>query len=234
MAYLYRHIRLDTNQPFYVGIGSDNEGEFIRAFQKGRNKYWNNIVNKTEYHIEIILDDLTWEDACLKEQEFIKLYGRKNLKTGSLVNLTDGGEGTLNTIISDETRKKMSDFQKGNKHRVGKLHNEETKEKISEALQGNKIWVGKTHTEETKQKISKANKGKPAAFKGRTHSEESLKKMSEAKKGNQNHKGFKHSDETKRKIGIKSAQKTPWNKGKSWSDEVRKKMSESAKNRKKR
>jgi hypothetical protein len=24
MAYLYRHIRHDKNEPFYIGIGSDN------------------------------------------------------------------------------------------------------------------------------------------------------------------------------------------------------------------
>ena len=25
MAYVYRHIRLDKNEPFYIGIGSDKE-----------------------------------------------------------------------------------------------------------------------------------------------------------------------------------------------------------------
>ena len=29
MAYLYRHIRLDKNEPFYIGIGSDTN--FKRA-----------------------------------------------------------------------------------------------------------------------------------------------------------------------------------------------------------
>ena len=32
MAYLYRHIRLDKNVPFYVGIGDDKEGLYKRAF----------------------------------------------------------------------------------------------------------------------------------------------------------------------------------------------------------
>ena len=40
---IYRHIRLDTNQVFYIGIGS-----IKRAYRKtGRNNYWNNITNKT-------------------------------------------------------------------------------------------------------------------------------------------------------------------------------------------
>jgi hypothetical protein len=29
MAYVYRHIRLDKNEPFYIGIGSDSS--FARA-----------------------------------------------------------------------------------------------------------------------------------------------------------------------------------------------------------
>lgn len=39
--YLYRHIRLDTGNVFYVGIGTGR-----RAWKKeNRNKHWHNIVN---------------------------------------------------------------------------------------------------------------------------------------------------------------------------------------------
>jgi hypothetical protein len=34
MAYLYRYIRLDKNKPFYIGIGSDNKGQYKRAYNK--------------------------------------------------------------------------------------------------------------------------------------------------------------------------------------------------------
>lgn len=41
--YVYRHIRLDKNEVFYVGIGSDNKGKYLRAHGKEkRNKYWKN------------------------------------------------------------------------------------------------------------------------------------------------------------------------------------------------
>ena len=94
MAYLYRHIRLDTNEPFYIGIGSDDD--FGRSRDKrSRNRFWKSIVAKTEYDIEIMMTDLTWDEACEKEIEFIKLYGKAHLKHGTLCNLTDGGEGTL-------------------------------------------------------------------------------------------------------------------------------------------
>jgi hypothetical protein len=43
MAYLYRHIRLDKNVPFYVGIGK-SDLNFNRAYSnKNRNTYWKNI-----------------------------------------------------------------------------------------------------------------------------------------------------------------------------------------------
>lgn len=62
MAYVYRHIRLDKNVPFYIGIGSDEEGEYKRAYcsiQNGRNKYWNNIVAKTAYEVDIMVDGIS-------------------------------------------------------------------------------------------------------------------------------------------------------------------------------
>jgi hypothetical protein len=94
MAYIYRHIRLDKNEPFYIGIGNDNS--YKRAYYKyDRNYIWKNITNKTKYKVEIILDDLSWEEACEKEKEFISLYGRKDLKKGPLANLTSGGDGTI-------------------------------------------------------------------------------------------------------------------------------------------
>jgi hypothetical protein len=106
MAYIYRHIRLDKNKPFYVGIGSDND--YKRAHNKHkRTTFWKNIINKTPYEVEILLDGLTWEQACEKEIEFISLYGRADLNKGTLVNMTDGGEGQYGRKISEETRIKM-------------------------------------------------------------------------------------------------------------------------------
>ena len=107
MAYLYRHIRLDNNEPFYIGIGSDKK--YLRAYnKKGRSFSWKDVAYKFPYEVEIMLDDLTWEEACQKEIEFIALYGRKDLKKGTLVNLTDGGEGQFGRKDSIETKIKKS------------------------------------------------------------------------------------------------------------------------------
>jgi hypothetical protein len=64
MAYVYTHIRMDTGQVFYIGIGSKENR--INS-KKSRNKYWHNIVNKYGMISEIIEENLTWNQACDRE-----------------------------------------------------------------------------------------------------------------------------------------------------------------------
>jgi hypothetical protein len=153
MAYLYRHIRVDQNKPFYIGIGSDKD--YNRAYDKTqRNKYWKHIVNKTSYCIEIVLDNLTWEEAQKKEIEFITLYGRKDLGKGMLCNMTNGGEGNCGRVTTEEVRNKISKSVKENSHwKNGRKHTLENIKKIKQAsLTMNRIGIG--------EKISKGKKGK--------------------------------------------------------------------------
>lgn len=121
MAYVYRHIRLDKNEPFYIGIADKNR--YRISEKRGRNKIWSRIVDKTNYETEVMVDDLTWEEACEKEKEFILLYGRIDIKTGTLANLTNGGDGTVGrryipsikhkkNLSKSSTGKKMSDLAK--------------------------------------------------------------------------------------------------------------------------
>lgn len=175
MAYVYRHIRLDTNQVFYIGIGSSPY--YKRAKSKlDRNDFWKRIVNKTDYKIEILFDDLTKEEAIEKEIEFIALYGRSNLGKGTLCNLTNGGEGANTLILSDVSRAKMSKSQMGNtKYLLRTTPQEEINKKISLSNKG------KIRTEEFKQKIKdyQLKNGHPSL--GRTQSNETREKISNTK-----------------------------------------------------
>lgn len=170
MAYVYRHIRLDKNEPFYVGIGNSNDN-FYRANSKhSRNKIWKSISNKTNYKSEILFDDLTWEEACEKEKEFILIYGKICNNSGILANITDGGEGTIG----------LEAWNKGKKGLY--THSEESRKKLSKASFGRKL------TEEWKRKIGDAN---------RNMSEETKKKLSKINKGNKNFLGKKHKESSK-------------------------------------
>lgn len=168
MAILYRHIRLDKNEPFYIGIGKDVK----RAFHKTkRNDLWNKIVSKTKYEVEILFHDLTWEQAQEKEKEFIKLYGRKDLGLGPLANLTDGGDKLAN--LSELSRKKIREV------RAKQVFTKESNLKRSLSQKGISKPKTKLITEETKKKISET-------LKNRVFSEEHKKRLSQAMKGNKN------------------------------------------------
>lgn len=156
MAYVYRHIRLDKNQPFYIGIGSDSE--YKRANEKARrNNIWKKIVSKSYYEIEILFDNITYDEAKVKEVEFISLYGRIDLNTGTLSNMTAGGDGTLNMVYTAEYRKKLSDKAKA------KVLTEEQKEKLR------KFRLGVPSTAEVRAKISKALSGRKLSEKHIKH-----------------------------------------------------------------
>jgi hypothetical protein len=147
MAYVYRHIRTDKNQPFYIGIGSDSE--YKRANERTRrSELWKKIAKKSDYIVEIIADDVSVEFAKEKEIEFISLYGRIDKGTGTLCNLTDGGDGINGYIFTASHREKLSEKAKV------KILSEEQKEKLRKARLGIK------NSEEARRKISLANKNR--------------------------------------------------------------------------
>lgn len=138
MAYVYRHIRLDKNEPFYIGISNDTN--YRRAYSKQkRNKIWNRIVSKTEYQVEILMDNITYDEAKKKEIEFIKLYGRIDLNNGILSNLTDGGDGTLgmpsplkNKKFTEDHKNKIRQSKIGEKNpNYGRVFSDEYRKKLS-------------------------------------------------------------------------------------------------------
>lgn len=210
--YVYEHYTNDTDEIFYVGYGRND-----RAYDFGRRSdYWKSVYSKHGATVKIIRNNLSLNEAVELECELIKKYGRRDLNTGMLVNLTDGGEGLKNASlatkqklsyiashISEETREKM---RKSAKNRPPMK--EETKQKLREYFTGkNNPNYGKKFSEEHRRKLSEAHKGnklsdeakrKLSEFnKGRTHTLETRKKLSEALKGNKNgvgvvRKGIKH------------------------------------------
>lgn len=103
MAIVYKHINPNTKETFYIGIGKSKK----RAYSKhSRNKYWKNYTKKYGFEVEILKENISWNEACKLEIELIKKFGRKDLGKGKLLNMTDGGEGLVN--ISQVTRNKMS------------------------------------------------------------------------------------------------------------------------------
>jgi hypothetical protein len=95
--YTYAYLREDRT-PYYIGKGKGNR---IYSTNGRRLK-----PPKDRSRIIFLKQNLTEEEAFKHEIYMIAVFGRKDLGTGILGNLTDGGEGPSNP--SEETRKKKS------------------------------------------------------------------------------------------------------------------------------
>ncbi len=183
--YVYRHIRTDKNEPFYVGMGCKRtkKSPYYRANSwKNRNKHWLNIAKKTKFDVEILFESADFEEIKRKEIEFISLYGRADLGKGPLCNFTDGGEGVLGFIFSEEQKAHLKEKRKNQAPLSA-----EARKRISLANMGNTNLLGKACSPETAQLISKGNKCK-------VRTPEMKEKYSKAKLGK------RMSEETKQKI----------------------------------
>jgi hypothetical protein len=157
MAVVYRHRRLDTNEIFYIGIGK----EIKRAYSKAkRNPLWKSIINKTNYEVEILYNNISTEDAKELEIFLISLYGRRDLGLGPLSNMTDGGDGIINLAKGIWNKGISPSKETLEKQRLKKLgvkrkpHSDETKEKMRIKALGRKgTRNGITISAETKEKM---------------------------------------------------------------------------------
>ena len=142
--YTYIHMKETTGEIFYVGKGQGNRFKTT----KSRSEYWKRTAKKYGVIVDIVAHGISEHEALLLEKKLIKIYGRKNLGTGNLVNLTDGGEGYSGYICTDETRRKLSEAGKGRKH------TEEHKQYMSE------VMTGRLVSEDTKNKLRNYRLGK--------------------------------------------------------------------------
>ena len=125
-------------------------------------RYCKYIENVENYENALVDNFKGWDchhrrEAEFSRKELIALGMYYNVSSEELVFLTRAEHNKLHKEgkpLPDDAKKKI-----GAKHK-GRLHTEETKKKISEANKGNKYALGYCHTEEIKKKISEAEKGK--------------------------------------------------------------------------
>ena len=160
------------------GSGYVGSTYFWSAIQKYG---WDNFTH------QILFDGLNRSEACEKEISLIALYDSTNPKNG--YNISKGGDlGGYGVEVSEETRRKISDANKG------RIVSEETRQKISQSEKGKFV------SEETKQKLSEALRGK---YVGENHPLYGIPHSNEHKQKNrETHIGKRASEETKRKMSL--------------------------------
>lgn len=219
--YVYRN-PLKGGEAFYVGKGFDGRmydhvKPSIRAADKNLHKV--RTLALIEKHgippiIDVVAENLTELDAFDIEIQTIAMYGRSDLKQGTLTNLTDGGEG-LSGLIRNMSGENNPNYGKRGEdsHMWGFKHSEETRQFMSESQKGkvfseeHKAAMRKPKSEagraaialahknstyspsaETRAKLSVAGKGKPSKLKGRPLSDEHRANISKSGKGRPSHR----------------------------------------------
>jgi hypothetical protein len=149
-VYIYKDPRPTKNQQVvYVGKGTGDRAWYHWKVKASHNKGFGAFLallrrEKREPIIEIIKDNLDEAEAFYEEMMMIEVYGRRDLGTGTLFNLTDGGEGTSGAIRTEEWRNKVKEVNS-------------TPEKIALYSEGQKRrWANPTFREQTIAAIRKA------------------------------------------------------------------------------
>jgi hypothetical protein len=163
--YVYAYLREDGS-PYYIGKGKER-----RAWEQHRVNGRGVHTPKNYKRIVLLHENLSEQEAFNLETELISKYGRQDLGTGILKNMTNGGEGSSGT--SPE-----SNWKKGSSKR-GKITSVETRQKISNA--NKRRSYPNCHTEEVRQKLSETTK-KSWETRSKIMSEEQKKKISDAAK----------------------------------------------------
>ena len=127
--YTYAYLREDGT-PYYIGKGT-------KYRVNSRNRC---VPAPPKERILILKKDLTESEAFKHEVYMIAVFGRKDLGTGILRNRTDGGEGTSGRVLSEETKKKMSESALGIPVTL------KTRKRISESVSGFKWYNNGTES----------------------------------------------------------------------------------------
>jgi hypothetical protein len=168
----YVYIYYENTVAIYVGKGYGNRAydHLKPSLYSQRTPFHNKLREMIDRGIEPDIDIINVsneEEAFEEERRLIRFYGRRCDGTGTLFNLTEGGEGLSGHQHSEETKLKISLTRIGVRH----PHSEEAKEKMlkikgslesrrnmSEKMQGNQNGAGKIMP--TRRPVKRLYRGK--------------------------------------------------------------------------
>ncbi|WP_431861369.1 NUMOD3 domain-containing DNA-binding protein [Azospirillum sp.] len=231
-VYIYRDPRPGKRGvPIYVGKGSQAYGRADDHWGgKATNRMLRGILAKVRSAgLEPIIEIVAWFDdeaaAFCLERSLIAKFGRRDLGSGTLCNMTSGGEGAAGAVRSKETKAKIG---AGNR---GKTIPRDVVERIAAQLRGRKL------SEEHRRKLSIAHTGRKippdvaekaaATHRGKKRPPETGRKISEIKRGKPWSEARRAAHEASKAKPPSAAQRAAWEarKGMIVSGETRAKQS---------
>lgn len=145
--YVYEWIRLDTNEPFYVGKGN---GDRWCKLTRGNNHHFNRIVQSIPVAVNIIADNLEEQEAY--EMEIYLIWEYRDVIGFDLVNISDGGDGV--TLVGKDNPMYGRTWWDEN---TPQEEIEAWKQRCARKGSTNGMY-GKTHSDAVKKKISNLKK----------------------------------------------------------------------------
>lgn len=107
----YVYVFYNSLTPIYVGYGKNQRWK--DHFSMGTNLRLNRYLKKNPNTVpKFIALELSCLDAKQLEIDLIAKFGRLDKKTGSLYNLTDGGDGTSGFKMSEQTKYHLASCRK--------------------------------------------------------------------------------------------------------------------------
>ena len=181
---VYKHTNTE-NGKVYIGItGDDPESRWAKGLRYQANAHFTSAIKKygwDGFNHEVVIDDLTCEEASRKERELIAYYNSANREYG--YNIALGGFGR--DSVSDETREKMRQSHLGARnHNYGKPKTEEQRRKTSES--NKRYWAehprpkGFKRPPEFSQKLSASLKGRKCPCEGKKRDRATIEKLIKA------------------------------------------------------
>ena len=227
MAYVYAYIVDGVARYIGKGTGNRDMAHLKNAINFKEKSLFHSYLRKQLNSgkvpvIKRLISNVSDEVAYKYEEKFIKKIGKVIDKTGTLLNIDNGGRGRSKGCDNSKSVEKARQANTGRKHtkeakanmskgQIGRKHSVQHRKNNSNGQLGRKLSI------ETKTKISKASKG-------RVFTEEHKRKIGLASKGNSYGKGYKHTDKHKQYISDMLT-------GRIFSEETKLKMSIASKNK---